>query len=88
MNNNLALIFLSCFLLSCDAGAGNSECADCGGGSSDGYEYKEVIVGDDFTSVQNIGVYPNFGDCIRYKKDLDGFSVVEVVDYCCCVEYQ
>jgi len=87
MNNNLALIFLSCFLLSCDAGAGDSECTDCGGGLLDGYLYKEVTV-EDVASLAEIDVSANVGKCIRFKMDGTEFSEATVVDDCCCIEYQ
>ena len=87
MNNNLALIFLSCFLLSCDAGAGDSECTDCGGGLLDGYLYKEVTV-EDVVSLAEIDVSANVGKCIRFKMDGTEFSEATVVDDCCCIEYQ
>ena len=87
MNNNLALIFLSCFLLSCDAGAGDSDCTDCGGGLLDGYLYKEVTV-EDVASLAEIDVSANVGKCIRFKMDGTEFSEATVVDDCCCIEYQ
>ena len=87
MNNNLALIFLSCFSLSCDAGAGDSECTDCGGGLLDGYLYKEVTV-EDVASLAEIDVSANVGKCIRFKMDGTEFSEAIVVDDCCCIEYQ
>ena len=87
MNNNLALIFLSCFSLSCDAGAGDSECTDCGGGLLDGYLYKEVTV-EDVASLAEIDVSTNVGKCIRFKMDGTEFSEAIVVDDCCCIEYQ
>lgn len=87
MNNNLALIFLSCFLLSCDAGAGDSECTDCGGGLLDGYLYKEVTV-EDVASLAEIDVSTNVGKCIRFKMDGTEFSEAIIVDDCCCIEYQ
>ena len=87
MNNNLVLIFLSCFLLSCDAGAGDSECTECGGGLLDGYLYKEVTV-EDVASLAEIDVSANVGKCIRFKMDGTEFSEATVVDDCCCIEYQ
>jgi len=87
MNNNLALIFISCFLLSCDAGAGDSECTECGGGLLDGYLYKEVTV-EDVASLAEIDVSANVGKCIRFKMDGTEFSEATVVDDCCCIEYQ
>ena len=87
MNNNLVLIFLSCFLLSCDAGAGDSECTECGGGLLDGYLYKEVTV-EDVASLAEIDVSANVGKCIRFKLDGTEFSEATVVDDCCCIEYQ
>ena len=87
MNNNLVLIFLSCFLLSCNAGAGDSECTDCGGGLLDGYLYKEVTV-EDVASLAEIDVTANVGKCIRFKSDGSEFSEATVVDDCCCIEYQ
>ena len=87
MNYNLVLIFLSCFLLSCNAGAGDSECTDCGGGILDGYLYKEVTV-EDVASLAEIDVSANVGKCIRFKMDGTEFSEATVVDDCCCIEYQ
>ena len=87
MNNNLVLIFLSCFLLSCNAGAGDSECTDCGGGLLDGYLYKEVTV-EDVASLAEIDVSANVGKCIRFKMDGTEISEATVVDDCCCIEYQ
>ena len=87
MNNNLALIFLSCFLLSCDAGSGDSECADCGGGLLDGYLYKEVTF-TDIAGLAEIDVAVGVGKCIRFKMDGTDFSDAALVDDCCCVEYQ
>ena len=87
MNNNLALIFLSCFLLSCDAGSGDSECADCGGGLLDGYLYKEVTFAD-IAGLAEIDVAVDVGKCIRFKMDGTDFSEAALVDDCCCVEYQ
>ena len=87
MNNNLVLIFLSCFLLSCNAGASDSECNDCGGGLLDGYLYKEVTV-EDVASLAEIDVSANVGKCIRFKMDGTEFSEATVVDDCCCFEYQ
>ena len=87
MNNNLVLIFLSCFLLSCNAGASDSECTDCGGGLLDGYLYKEVTV-EDVASLAEIDVSANVGKCIRFKMDGTEFSEATVVDDCCCIEYQ
>ena len=88
MNNNLALIFLSYFLLSCDAGAGDSECTDCGGGLLDGYLYKEVTV-EDVAGLAEIDVSGvTVGKCIRFKPDGTEFSEATVVDDCCCIEYQ
>ncbi len=87
MNNNLALIFLSWFLFSCDAGAGDSECTDCGGGSSDGYEYKEVTF-NDIAGLVEIDVTVDVGKCIRFKMDGADFSDATLVDDCCCVEFQ
>ena len=87
MNNNLVLIFLSCFLLSCNSGAGDSECTDCGGGILDGYLYKEVTV-EDVASLAEIDVSANVGKCIRFKMDGTEFSEATVVDDCCCIEYQ
>ena len=88
MNRTLISIFLLFFLIGCGGSNSDSSCTECGGGLLDGYLYKEVIFGDDFTSLGNIDVYPNIGDCIRYKTDEDEFSEVEVVDYCCCIEFQ
>ena len=79
MNNNLVLIFLSCFLLSCDAGEGDSDCTDCGGGLLDGYLYKEVTV-EDVASLAEIDVSANIGKCIRFKMDGTEFSEATVVD--------
>ena len=87
MNNNLALIFLSCFLLSCDAGSGDSECADCGGGLLDGYLYKEVTSAD-IAGLAEIDIAVDVGKCIRFKMDGTDFSEAALVDDCCCVEYQ
>ena len=87
MNNNLVLIFLSCFLLSCDAGTSDSECTDCGGGLLDGYLYKEVTV-EDVASLAEIDVTANVGKCIRFKSDGSEFSEATVVDDCCCIKYQ
>ena len=88
MNNNLALIFLSCFLLSCDAGAGDSECTECGGGLLDGYLNKEVTV-EDVAGLAEIDVSGvTVGKCIRFKMDGTEFSEATVVDDCCCIEYQ
>ena len=87
MNNNLALIFLSCFLLSCGSGTGDSDCTDCGGGLLDGYLYKEVTV-EDVASLAEIDVSANVGKCIRFKMDGTEFSEATVVDDCCCIEYQ
>ena len=88
MNNNLVLIFLSCFLLSCDAGAGDSECTECGGGLLDGYLYKEVTV-EDVAGLAEIDVSGvTIGKCIRFKLDGTEFSEATVVDDCCCIEYQ
>ena len=87
MNNNLVLIFLSCFLLSCNAGTSNSECTDCGGGLLDGYLYKEVTV-EDVASLAEIDVSANVGKCIRFKSDGSEFSEATVVDDCCCIKYQ
>ena len=88
MNNNLVLIFLSCFLLSCDAGAGDSECTECGGGLLDGYLYKEVTV-EDVAGLAEIDVSGvTVGKCIRFKMDGTEFSEATVVDDCCCIEYQ
>ena len=87
MNNNLALIFLSCFLLSCGPGTGDSDCTDCGGGLLDGYLYKEVTV-EDVASLAEIDVSANVGKCIRFKMDGTEFSEATVVDDCCCIEYQ
>ena len=87
MNNNLALIFLSYFLLSCDAGAGDSDCTECGGGLLDGYLYKEVTV-EDLASLAEIEPSVNIGKCIRFKMDGTEFSEATVVDDCCCIEYQ
>ena len=87
MNNNLVLIFLSCFLLSCDAGSGDSECADCGGGLLDGYLYKEVTF-TDIAGLAEIDVAVDVGKCIRFKMDGTDFSEAALVDDCCCVEYQ
>ena len=87
MNNNLVLIFLSCFLLSCDAGTGDYDCTDCGGGLLDGYLYKEVTV-EDVASLAEIDVSANIGKCIRFKMDGTEFSEATVVDDCCCIEYQ
>jgi|TARA_B100001146_G_C16068316_1_gene385260 hypothetical protein len=88
MNNNLVLIFLSCFLLSCDAGAGDSECTECGGGLLDGYLYKEVTV-EDVAGLAEIDVSGvTVGKCIRFKLDGTEFSEATVVDDCCCIEYQ
>ena len=86
MNNNLVLIFLSCFLLSCDAGTGDPDCTDCGGGLLDGYLYKEVTV-EDVASLAEIDVSANVGKCIRFKMDGTEFSEATVVDDCCCIEY-
>ena len=87
MNYNLALIFLSCFLLNCDTGAGDSDCTDCGGGLLDGYLYKEVTV-EDVASLAEIDVSTNVGKCIRFKMDGTEFSEATVVDDCCCIKYQ
>ena len=88
MNNNLVLIFFSCFLLSCDAGAGDSDCTECGGGLLDGYLYKEVTV-EDVASLAEIDVPgATVGKCIRFKMDGTEFSEATVVDDCCCIEYQ
>ena len=87
MNNNLVLIFLSYFLLSCNAGTGDSECTDCGGGILDGYLYKEVTV-EDVAGLAEIDVSANVGKCIRFKMDGTEFSEATVVDDCCCIEYQ
>jgi len=87
MNNNLALIFLLCFLLSCSAGEGDSECTDCGGDLLDGYLYKEVTV-EDVANLAEIDVTANVGKCIRFKPDGSEFSEATVVDDCCCIKYQ
>ena len=88
MNNNLALIFLSCFLLSCGPGTADSDCTDCGGGLLDGYLYKEVTV-EDVASLAEIDVPgATVGKCVRFKMDGTEFSEATVVDDCCCIEYQ
>ena len=88
MNNNLVLILLSCFLLSCVAGEGDSDCTDCGGGLLDGYLYKEVTV-EDVAGLAEIDVSGvTVGKCIRFKMDETEFSEATVVDDCCCIKYQ
>ena len=88
MNNNLVLIFLSCFLLSCGPGTGDLDCTDCGGGLLDGYLYKEVTV-EDVAGLAEIDVSGvTVGKCIRFKLDGTEFSEATIVDDCCCIEYQ
>ena len=84
----LILIWMIKILTSCDAGAGDSECTECGGGLLDGYLYKEVTV-EDVAGLAEIDVSGvTVGKCIRFKLDGTEFSAATVVDDCCCIEYQ
>jgi hypothetical protein len=53
----------------------------------DGYLYKEVTV-EDIANLTDIDVTADVGKCIRFKLDGEDFSDAEIVDDCCCVEYQ
>jgi hypothetical protein len=43
---------------------------------------------DDIAGLTNINVTAEIGKCIRFKLDGEDFNDAEVVDDCCCVEYQ
>ena len=85
----LILIFnlLLLFLIGCGNSSSDSSCTECGGGLLDGYLYKKVTV-EDIANLTDINVTAEFGKCIRFKLDGEAFSGAEVVDDCCCVEYQ
>jgi hypothetical protein len=87
MKRILILYFLLFFLIGCGDSSSDSSCTECGGGLLDGYLYKEVTV-DDIAGLTNINVTAEIGKCIRFKLDGEDFNDAEVVDDCCCVEYQ
>ena len=88
MKRILILYFLLFFLIGCGDSSSDSSCTECGGGLLDGYLYKEVTTVDDIASLTNINVTAEIGKCIRFKLDGEDFNDAEVVDDCCCVEYQ
>ena len=87
MKRILILYFLLFFLIGCGDSSSDFSCTECGGGLLDGYLYKEVTV-DDIAGLTNINVTAEIGKCIRFKLDGEDFNDAEVVDDCCCVEYQ
>ena len=52
-----------------------------------GYLYKEVTF-NDIAGLAEIDIAVDVGKCIRFKMDGTDFSEAELVDDCCCVEYQ
>ena len=78
-------IFLSIYGPACSED--NSDCNNCGGGLLDGYLYKEVTI-DDIGKLAEIAPSADAGACIRFKMDDDDFTEAEVVDNCCCIEFQ
>ena len=87
MNRILISIFLLIFLINCGGSNSDSSCTECGGGLLDGYLYKEVTF-TDIAGLAEIDVAVDVGKCIRFKMDGTDFSEAELVDDCCCVEYQ
>jgi hypothetical protein len=87
MKQILVLNFLLFFLIGCGNSSSDSSCTECGGGLLDGYLYKEVTV-EDIANLTDIDVTADVGKCIRFKLDGEDFSDAEIVDDCCCVEYQ
>ena len=87
MKRLLIFNLLLLFLIGCGNSSSDSSCTECGGGLLDGYLYKDVTV-EDIANLTDINVTPEIGKCIRFKLDGEDFSDAEVVDDCCCVEYQ
>ena len=88
MKKFFIIIPLTIFLITCGGNSStDSTCTECGGGLLDGYLYKEVTV-EDWANLTDINVTAEIGKCIRFKLDGEDFSHAEVVDDCCCVEYQ
>jgi len=87
MKRLLIFNLLLLFLIGCGNSSSDSSCTECGGGLLDGYLYKEVTV-EDIANLTDINVTAEIGKCIRFKLDGEDFSDAEVVDDCCCVEYQ
>lgn len=80
-------LFLLMLAISCTGINTNNSCTECGGGLVDGFLYKEVIV-EDMTGLAEIDIITDIGKCIRFKLDGSDFSEAEIVDDCCCIEYQ
>ena len=87
MKRHLIFNLLLLFLMGCGNSSSDSSCTECGGGLLDGYLYKEVTV-EDIANLTDIDVTADVGKCIRFKLDGEDFSDAEIVDDCCCVEYQ
>lgn len=87
MKRYLIFNLLLLFLMGCGNSSSDSSCTECGGGLLDGYLYKEVTV-EDIANLTDIDVTADVGKCIRFKLDGEDFSDAEIVDDCCCVEYQ
>lgn len=73
-------------MLSCNSGAGISDCTDCGGGLVDGYLYKKVTI-NDLADLTQINVSANIDQCIRFIMDGEDFSSATIVEECCCTIY-
>ena len=77
-------IFLMFFLNGCSSN--ENDCNDCGGGLIDGYLYKEITI-DDVSDLVEMNISSEIGNCIRFKMVESQFSDVEVVDDCCCIQF-
>ena len=73
--------------ISCTGINKNNSCTECGGGLVDGFLYKEVII-EDMIGLAEIDIITYIGKCILFKLDGSDFSEAEIVDDCCCIQYQ
>ena len=83
MKKILSILFL---ILTLQCSETENECIDCGGEPIDGYLYKEVTI-EDISSLANINVPTEIGNCIRFKRIETEFLDAKVVDECCCIQY-
>ena len=81
------LPFLFLIVINCSGSSTNTSCTECAGGLIDGFLYKQVTV-EDLSGLSEIDIITDIEKCIRFKLDGTEFSEAEVVEDCCCVEFQ
>ena len=83
MKNILSIL---CAILIIQCSENENDCEDCGGGLLNGYLYKEVTI-EDVADLTEINVIADVGKCIRFKNEGNQLSDAEIVEDCCCIQF-